>query len=124
MYKEATKTKLRFETPYGLLTTEQLWDLPLNELDKLAVSLEENYENSKGKSFLEKKTKKDKTTKLKFDIVLDILNTKVEEQEKARKEAENKEHEQKILNLIKEKEEDQLKNKSIDELKKMIKEKQ
>jgi hypothetical protein len=90
-------------------------------LDTLAVSLEEAYKNSKGKSFLDKKTEKDKTIKLKFDIALDILNTKVEEREAERKEAENKEHNQKILALIKEKQDDELKGKSVKELEKMLK---
>lgn len=121
MYKEATKQKLRFNTTKGVLTTEQLWDLSLQELDSLAVSLEKDYKNSKGKSFLDKKTTKDKTIKIQFDITLDILNSKVEEMEALQEVAETKEHNQKILALIKEKKDDELKGKSIKELEKMIK---
>ena len=79
MYKEASKLKLRFQTTKGILSVEQLWELSLTELDALAVSLEEEYKNSDGKSFLDKKTEKDKMVKLRFDIVLNVLNTKVEE---------------------------------------------
>ena len=121
MYKEATKQKLRFQTEKGVLTAEQLWDLSLEELDSLAVSLEQAYKNSKGKSFLEKKTTKDKTVKLQFDIALDILQSKVEEQEAFREAAEAKAHNQKILSLIKEKQDDELKGKSIVELEKLLK---
>jgi hypothetical protein len=121
MYKEASKLKLRFQTSKGNLSIEQLWDLNLNELDSLAVSLEEAYKNSKGKSFLEKKTAKNKTIKLQFDIAFDILNTKVEEREALQKEDENKTHNQKIPSLIKEKQEDELKGKSIKELEKLLK---
>ena len=121
MYKEASKQKLRFETSYGPLTVEQLWDLSINNLDKLAVSLEEAYKNSKGKSFLDVKTKKDKTIKLRFDIVLDILNTKVEELEEAKNAAENKAHNQQILELIKRKQDSELEGKSVEELEKMLK---
>jgi hypothetical protein len=121
MYKEASKTKLRFNTSKGVLTVEQLWDLSLPDLDSLAVSLEETHKNSKGKSFLDIKTTKDKSIKLQFDIVLDILNTKVEENEKIRDAKEIKEHNQKILGLIAEKQEDVLKGKSIKDLEKLLK---
>ena len=45
----------------------------------MAVSLEEEYSKSKGKSFLDKDAKKDPILKLKFDIVLDVLQTKMAE---------------------------------------------
>jgi len=121
IYKEASKLKLRIQTTKGHLNVEQLWGLSLTELDALAVSLEEDYKNSKSKSFLDKKTDKDKIIKLRFDIVLDILNTKVEEKDAAKKEAEDKEHNQKILSIIKEKQDEALKGKSIKELEKMLK---
>ncbi|HAS44175.1 MAG TPA: hypothetical protein DCS93_27095 [Microscillaceae bacterium] len=122
IYKEASKLKLRIQTTKGHLNVEQLWGLSLAELDALAVSLEEAYKNSKSKSFLDKKSEKDKIVKLRFDIVLDVLNTKVEEKEAAKKEAEDKEHNQKILSIIKEKQDEDLKGKSIKELEKMLKE--
>ena len=102
-FKQASKQKLRFQTTKGVLSVEQLWDLSLSDLDSLAVSLQEAYENSKGKSFLTKRTTKDATIKLQFDVVLDILQTKVEESELLREAKENKEHNEKILNLISEK---------------------
>jgi len=121
MYKQANKQKLRFQTTKGLLSTEQLWDLSLTDLDSLAVSLESAHKNSKGKSFLEKRTTTDKGLKLQFDIVLDVLQSKVEDAEIATLERENKEHNQKILALIAEKKDGQLAGKSIKELEKMLK---
>jgi hypothetical protein len=121
MYKEAIKQKLRVQTLKGPLTVEQLWDLTLPELDTLAVSLEEAYKNSKGKSFLDKRTTKDKGLKLQFDIVLDILQTKQEEAETLRNAQNVKEHNQKILTLIAEKKEGELSGKSIEELEAMLK---
>ena len=120
MYKQASKEKLRIQTNKGLLSVEQLWDLSLTELDTLAVNLEAAYKESGKKSFLVTKSVKDKTTKLLFDIVLDILTTKVEESELAREAKDNKEHNQKILNLIVEKKEGDLKEKSVKELEKML----
>lgn len=121
MYKQASKQKLRIATNKGNLTVEQLWDLSLTDLDALAVSLETAYNESGKKSFLVKKSVKDKDTKLVFDIVLDILQTKVEEADAAKEAKETKEHNQKILSLIAEKQDEALKGKSLKELEKMLK---
>ena len=121
-FKLATQQKLRVQTNKGLLSVEQLWDLKLEDLDSLAVSLEEDYNNSKGKSFLQKRTVKDKNLKLQFDIVLDILQTKSEEMSEAQEKAEKKKHNQKILQLIAEKQDEELKGKSLKQLEAMLKE--
>lgn len=121
MYKEAAKNKLRFTTSKGVLTTEQLWDLSINELDSLAVKLQEEYESSGKKSFLVRRSVKDKTVKLKFDIVLDVLNTKSDEMESLKEAREVKEHNEKILHLIAEKQDESLKGKSIKQLESMLK---
>jgi len=121
MYKEASKLKLRISTVKGQLSVEQLWDLPITQLDELAVALEKEYETSANKSFLVKKTLKNKVAKLKFDIVLDILDSKVNAAEAASETRANKEHNQKIYELIAEKKDGELKGKSIRELEKMLK---
>jgi len=121
MYKTASKKKLRFASTAGYLSVEQLWDISITILDKMAVKLQKEYKDSGEKSFLVKKSSKDKELKLKFDIVLDVLNTKLEEIDIESRRAEIKTHNDKILNLIADKQEDELKNKSIEELEKLIK---
>jgi len=103
MYKEASKQRLRIATSKGLLSVEQLWDLPVDDLDSLAVSLNEAYNSSKGKSFITKRTTKDKFIKLQLDITLDILLTKVAEQEIKTQQREDKLHNEKIFSIIAEK---------------------
>jgi len=119
MYKEASKLKLRVATSSGNLSVEQLWDLNTKQLDVLAVSLEEEYKSSSAKSFLTRKTPKNKVTKLKFDIVLDILNTKMEEAENASEASKRKEHNARIDSLILDKKEEELRGKSVKDLEKM-----
>lgn len=121
IFKQATKERLRFQTNKGPLSVEQLWDLSLTDLDTLAVSLQETYETSKGKSFLTKRTTKNAAVKLQFDIVLDVLQTKVEEADNLRELKEAKEHDNKILGLIEEKKDEELKGKSVAELRKLLK---
>lgn len=120
-FKEASRVGLRFQTNKGLLTTEQLWSLNVTELDELAVALEVQAKESGKKSFIIKKTEKDKTAKLRFDIVLEILEDRVDERDASLKAKEDKAHNEKILALISEKQDDDLKGKSVAELKKMLK---
>lgn len=120
-FKEASKLGLRFQTNKGLLSVEQLWSLSVTELDNLAVSLEAQVESSTKKSFIVKKTEKDKTAKLRFDIVLEILEDKVDERDAASKKKEDKAHNDKILALIAKKQEGELEGKSVEELTAMLK---
>lgn len=120
-FKQATQLKIRFHTNLGQLSTEQLWDLSLTQLDALAVSLESSYEQSDRKSFLAKKTAKDTITKLKFDIVLEILETKQAIAEEATQLKERNEHNEKILSLIANKQDEEMSQKSVEELTKLLK---
>lgn len=120
-YKEASRLGLRINTNKGALSVEQLWSLTLPQLDELAVSLEENVEKSATKTFLKKQTNKNKLAQLSFDIVLDILKTKLQEQEELQSANEIKKHNDKILTLIAEKQEADLKNLSAEELQALLK---
>lgn len=120
-FKLASREGLRFQTSKGLLNVEQLWTLKLPELNDLAVTLQEEYEKSGKKTFLEKKTPKDRTTKLKFEVVYDILMTLKEESDLALVKRENKESNEKIIAMIAEKQDESLKGLSIKELEKLLK---
>ena len=58
---------------------------------------------------------------MKFDLVLEILNTKVEEQQTATEAKEIREHNKKIIELIAEKKDESLKGMSIKQLEAMLK---
>lgn len=120
-FKEASRIKLRFNTPSGVLGVEQLWDLSIEDLDKVAVSLDDHYEKSDVKSFIKKKSEKDKVAKLSLDIVLEVLDAKIAEQEKASAAAEAKAYNQKILGKIAEAKDKELDGKSVEELEAMLK---
>lgn len=120
-FKEASRQQLRFQTSKGSLSTEQLWSLSVPDLDNLAVALEAEYNESGKKSFVVKRSTKDRLVKLRFDIVLDVLNTIVDENQKAKDAAEVKEHNKKILTLISEKTDESLKGKSVKQLEAMLK---
>lgn len=119
-FKLASQQKLRFHTTKGTLTTEQLWDLSLEDLDNLAVALEADLEKSQKKSFLVKSSEKNIIAKLKFDIVLDVLNTRIEDSNKALAERERKEHNSKILKYLEAKRDQKMKDLTEEELEKLL----
>ena len=121
MFKNASKLKLRFSTSKGNLTVEQLWDLSLEELDSLAVRLEKEYKESKGKSFLVKKTSKDARIKLRFNIVLEVLEAKVEENEAAQLSLDNKAKKERLLSVLAKRQDESLENMSEEQIKKELK---
>lgn len=119
-YKEASRQDYRFTTTKGNLTVAQLWSLTVEELDKVAINLDEDYNKSGKKSFLATRSVKDKELKNKLDIVLDIMATKQEEADRLSKLKEDKEHNEKIIKMIMEKKDENLKNMSIKELEKQL----
>jgi len=124
MYKKATQLKLRFETSKGLLSAEQVWDLSRNQLANIIKTLKKKLkqESDDELSFLDDTVNQvDEITQLQFDIVKDIYLTKKAVAEATQKEAETKAHNQKILEIIKRKQEGQLEEMSIKDLEKRLK---
>lgn len=124
MFEEALREKYRFNTTKGLLSVEQLYDLPLTgnttNLDDLAKQLHKAIKETEETSFVKKETRKNTILKNKFDIVLHIINVKLKEQEEREKAIKRKEEKEKILKLIDEKQDEKLKNKDESELRKML----
>lgn len=100
IHERGNRLKIRIQAPQGMLSVEQLYDLKTTELDTMAVALEKEYKTSGGKSFLTPTSSKDKIIKLKFDLVLDVLTTLVEEEDTAATALADKEHNQKIYGLM------------------------
>lgn len=123
MFKKATRLKLRFQTEKGLLSVEQLWDLNLTSLATIVRNLKSQLkkEEDDDLSFLDAKVVKvDDIIQIMFEIVKDIYITKKDEADSIRKMKENKEHNQKIMEIISRKKEESLQNLSVEELEKMM----
>lgn len=73
-------------------------------------------------SFVKKANKTNDLIKLKFDIVLQIIKTRQEEEEIAEQKQINKEKKQKLLSIIEQKENAAMAEKSIDELRSIVNE--
>ena len=88
LFEKASKSKFRFNTSKGVLTTEDLWDLSLESLDKVAKELYKKVKESEEVSFISENKKKDEVTSDKLEVVKFIINYKLEEAKERRQKAE------------------------------------
>lgn len=119
LFKIAAKKKYRFNYK-GLITVEDLWDLPVEELDKIYKNLKIQQKNNSEESLLQTVSKEDKELNNKIDIIKTIVNDKLVAMDRALKIAEKKLQNQRILEIMADKQDAALKEKSIDELKAML----
>jgi len=120
LFEKATRIKMRFNTEFGLINTEDLWDLKLKDLNKIAKDLNKELKTSGEEDFLEEKSQEDRDLKDAFDIVLHILNTKKDENKKKKEAAVIKAKKEKIREIISKKKDESLEGKSIEELEKEL----
>lgn len=118
MYKQATRIGLKVTTPKGMLSVEQLWQLSLTDI---AISIRNikkvlKKDDDDDLSFLDNSKSVDAKLQLSFDILKDIYVTRKEEQQAEITKRDNDAKRQKLVELIAEKQDSALANKSIDEL--------
>lgn len=119
MFIKASREKMRF--PYkGLATVEDLWDLPVTELDKIYKLLNAKSKQAQEESLLEVKTSEDEELTAQIEIIKYIVSVKLEEKKAAEMAKERKEQKQKIMSILASKQDEALHGKSIEELKKML----
>jgi len=127
MFEYATRSKLRFSSTKGDLTLEQLWDVPLRSsddfnLNAVAKAANKVIKDLSEENFVEtKKTAKHAQAEAKLAIVLYVIDAKKDEEEAAKKRAENKQEKEKLLKFLAEKQDGKLSELSEKELEKRIK---
>ena len=123
MYKQASQLKLRFLTNVGQLSVEQLWDLSQTQLSNAIKAVKKVLKKNDDDelSFLEDTKVVDVENQLRFDILKDVYLTKKKANEDARNALNLKQQRDKILTIIADKKDEDLKNKSVEELEAMLK---
>lgn len=119
LFENATRGKYRFSFK-GSITVEDLWDLSPQNLDTIYKSLTKELKQEQEESLLSEKTKADTVLDEKISIIRYIVSVKLKEAEDKKNEKALKDQKQKILSIIADKEDSELKGKSIDELKIML----
>lgn len=119
MLEKALRGKYRFAYK-GSISTEDLYDLKVEELDKIYQSLMSKKKEAEGVSLLQTKTAENEELDVKIEIVKHIVEMKLAEAEARKQEREKAAKRQEILEIVADKENEALKGKSIEELKAML----
>lgn len=122
LFEKATRKKYRFPASMGNVTTEDLWDLPLEQLDKIARELHTGIKDGAEVSFIDeaKPTAAHTLETNKLDVVKRVIEVKLADKERAEKTAVTKAKKQRILSLLDEKQDEELKGKSTEELEELL----
>lgn len=119
IFEVATRERFRF--PFrGLTSVEDLWTLPVKDLDSIFKVLNSQLKQVKEESLLETKTQQDEELDMKIEIVKHIVKVKLAESKAKEDTKAKKEHKQKLLEVLASKQDEDLKGKSAEELQKMI----
>ena len=118
IFERAVREKTRFNFK-GLISVEDLWDLSLEYLDSLWCELESELEKLPKKSLLSTNTKQRDEIEFKQEIIKHIVETKKAEKLANEQAKANASKKQMVLDMIASKQNDDLKNMSIEELKKL-----
>lgn len=116
IWVECLKNKFRFEFK-GLISTEDLFDLTLADLDAIYKSLKKEEKDLQGDSLLSNdENPKVREVEVKIEVVKAVFDMKKAEIARAERALANKAQKDKILAIIEDKENQELSEKSIDEL--------
>lgn len=119
IFEYVARNKVRF--PFkGMISVEDLWDLSLTNLDSIYKTLNKQVKQSEEESLLATKTTVDTELEVQIAIVRYIVSVKLAEQEAREKDAVKKAQKQKLMSIIATKEDEALRNSSVDDLKKML----
>lgn len=119
LFETATREKYRF--PYkGQISVEDLWDVPVTGLDGIFKALKVQGKKSDEEGLLSHKTSADTELDNKIEIVRYIFGVKMAEKAKREEAVKRKAEKEKLLEILSEKEDNALKNLSIDELRARI----
>lgn len=123
LFIAATRSKFRFVSPIGPISTEDLWDLPLTSerranLDDIAKELYKQLkEANQEQSFVQPVAAPTNEIEVKLELVKFIIKTKMEERDAAKAAEEKRANKQRLSEIIAEKEDQALAGKSVEELK-------
>lgn len=119
MFETATKKKFRF--PFkGQISVEDLWDLTAEQLDSVYKALSREKKTMDEPSLATETNETDSDLEMKIAIVKHIYAVKEDEKKRRLRRAEVLAQKRRLKDLIADKEDEALKNKSIDDLQKML----
>lgn len=119
VFEQASRAKIRFAYK-GSLSVEDLWDLSVQELDRIFKCLNAKLKVCKEESLLGPKGSENTELDIQVAIVRHIVEVKLTEAEERKNHAAKKAQKEKFLSIISEKQDMDLRGKSVEELTKML----
>ncbi len=123
MFEKCVRLKLRFPSPQGALTAEDLWDLPLTStrlnqanLNNIAKGISRQLKAEGEEDFVNPKSGADTVLQVQLDIVKHIIEVKQAENAAERNLIERKQKKERIMEIISKKQDQELESKSLEEL--------
>lgn len=125
VFEKAIRQKLRFVTMRGLLTTEDLWDLPLTsknnfDLNNVAQQANAEVKASGEESFVGESTPASATAVLKLEVVKSVIATKIAERDAEAARKEKRQKRDRLLELLANKEDAALQELTPDQIKEQL----
>lgn len=127
MFEKAARLKLRFPSPQGALSVEDLWDLPLTStrlnqanLNNIAKGISRQLKAEGEEDFVNPKSGADTVLQVQLDIVKHIIQVKQTENEAARMVADRRQKKERIMEIIAKKQDQELEGKPLEELTAMV----
>lgn len=123
IFEQATRQKLRFQSPKGDLTTEQLWEMPLQsksqfDLDTVAKAVNADLKAVTEESFVStNQSPANEKLTLMLDVVKHVIAVRVAEAAAARQRADRAAERQKLLGILADKQDAALHELTPDEIK-------
>lgn len=119
-FEKASRVKLLFGSEKGIIITEDLWDLTLGQLNNMAKTYNKELKSAEEDDFLKESSVEDVLTKLRFDLVLHVLETKKEEKKERLEASDKKVEKQRLLEIKARKLNEADEKLSLDELNKKL----
>lgn len=124
--EQSSRIKVRFDSPRGLLSVEDLWDLPLTSgtgdranLDSVAIDLQRRIRDGAEVVSFVTPTVEDAgraILQLKFEVAKHVIGARVAERDELRAAADRRDKKQRLPEMIAKKEDAELGEKSVEEL--------
>ena len=126
IFEVATRKAFRFATKRGLISVEQLWDVPLRSrdgfnLDAIAQAVNGDLKETSAESFVSTTENPERALlELAMDVVKHVIAVKLKEEEVNKNRAANRKERARLLAILADKKDGALSELPIEELEKRI----
>lgn len=123
IFEVASRKKFRFETTKGVLSTEDLWEIPMTgkvSLNEVAKCISREIKDSIEEDFVNIETRKNLESEEKLELVKYIIEVRKNESLKKVEDKKKEEEKEFYKKLLREKEIEEKKNMSKEELIRLI----